>query len=288
MIKPNLNQIEVENNELKEEKKLLIDQLKIVNKKLKESETFKSHFLSNISNEIVNPFTSILGISKNISNLKEKDIEQIKIMANLIHSEAFDLDFQLRNIFAAAKIESGENFLELVTVDLQSFIEDITNSLKIKADRRAIKYEIKYEISRATFVTDADKFRMILINLIMNAINFSTEKNKIKIFIRQDKEGLLFRINNQGNLISSEDTKIIFDRFVKLDDNINSLNQGHGLGLSIIKDYVELLGGTITFESNKKEGTTFFLKLNSKEMNEKNIFMEDEDLFITDNNSEIF
>ncbi|MBN1650279.1 MAG: HAMP domain-containing histidine kinase [Bacteroidales bacterium] len=288
MVNTNLNSIEAENNGLKNENKLLIDQLKIVNKKLEESESFKSHFLSNISNEIVNPFTSILGISKNIANLKEADIEQIKTMANLIHSEAFDLDFQLRNIFAAAKIESGENFLELVTLDIQDFIEEITNGLKIKAERRAITCNINYEINQKYFVTDADKFRMILTNLIMNAINFSMEKHSIKLYIEYNKEGFLFKINNQGNLISSEDTKIIFDRFVKLDDNINSLNQGHGLGLSIIKDYVELLGGSINFESNENEGTTFFLKLHSLEMNEKNLFMEDEDLFVADDNSELF
>ncbi len=288
MDNPNLNPIDAENNALKNENKLLLDQLKIVNKKLKESESFKSHFLSNISNEIVNPFTSILGISKNIANLKETDFEQIKTMANLIHSEAFDLDFQLRNIFAAAKIESGEVFLELVTLDLQDFVEEIINSLKIKAERRAITCEIKYAISQKHFVTDPDKFRMILTNLIMNAINFSMERNSIKLFFEYNKDGFLFKINNQGNLISSEDTKIIFDRFVKLDDNINSLNQGHGLGLSIIKDYVELLGGSINFESNKADGTTFFLKLHSLEMNEKNLFMEDEDLFIADDNSEIF
>lgn len=288
MDNPNLNPIDAENNALKNENKLLLDQLKIVNKKLKESESFKSHFLSNISNEIVNPFTSILGISKNIANLKETDFEQIKTMANLIHSEAFDLDFQLRNIFAAAKIEAGEVFLELVTLDLQDFVEEIINSLKIKAERRAITCEIKYAISQKHFVTDPDKFRMILTNLIMNAINFSMERNSIKLFFEYNKDGFLFKINNQGNLISSEDTKIIFDRFVKLDDNINSLNQGHGLGLSIIKDYVELLGGSINFESNKADGTTFFLKLHSLEMNEKNLFMEDEDLFIADDNSEIF
>ena len=277
-----LEQLKTENTELKKYNQKLIEQLKKLNKKLVESEAFKSHFLSNISNEIINPFTSILGFSKNILNLKATEISQIYTMANLIYSEAFDIDFQLRNIFAAAKIESGENYLELININVQDFVSETIKNLKIVAERRAIHCDINYSIQEKTFVTDADKFRLILVNLIMNAINFSTEKTVIKIDTELSNEGFLFKINNQGTLISSKDTKIIFDRFIKLDDNINSLNQGHGLGLSIIKDYVELLGGSINFESNKKEGTTFSLRLLPIENNGKTSFMDDEDLFSTD------
>ncbi|MDA3904996.1 MAG: HAMP domain-containing sensor histidine kinase [Bacteroidales bacterium] len=282
-----LDRLQTDNKELKDENNLLIEQLKKLNKKLEEAESFKSHFLSNISNEIINPFTSILGISQNIIKLKGSDIEQIHIMSNLIRSEAFDLDFQLRNIFAAAKIESGENVLELVNINIQDFINEIVESLQLKAERRAIYCDINYSFKQESLVTDAEKFRMILINLIMNAITFSTEKNAIRIHSELNSEGFIFKINNQGTLISSEDTKVIFDRFIKLDESINSLNQGHGLGLSIIKDYVELLGGTIDFESNKKNGTTFSLSLPPIENKEQGLYMEDEDLFSTDD-SEIF
>ncbi len=282
-----LDKLKADNARLTEEQKMAYDNLIKLNQKLEEADKFKSHFLSNISNEIVNPFTSILGISQNILLMGKDDIAQIHAMANLINSEAFDLDFQLRNIFAAAKIESGENNLELVNLKIKPFIEEIINSLQLKAEKRALYCDITYSFKKEYFVTDIDKLRMILINLVMNAIIFSTEQNAIKIYAELTDEGFLFRINNQGILISSEDTKIIFDRFIKLDENINSLNQGHGLGLSIIKDYLDLLGGSVNFESNKKEGTTFTIKLPYIENGDRELFIDDEDLFLTDD-AELF
>lgn len=279
--------IKNENDHLREEQMEMFKKLKKLNIKLEESEAFKSHFLSNISNEIVNPFTSILGISQNILKLGPTDIDQIHSMAKLIHSEAFDLDFQLRNIFAAAKIESGNNTLELINLKIEPFIEEIINTHRLKTEKKTLYFDIEYSFSKDYIITDADKLRMILINLIMNAINFSNEKELIKIYAEINTDGFLFTINNQGTVIPIEETMIILDRFKKLDKNINSLNQGHGLGLSIIKDYVEVLGGSINFESNEQAGTTFSLSLPHIENKEQGIYMEDEDLFLTDD-SEFF
>lgn len=283
----NLDQLKAENELLKSEQHKLFDQLNNLNKKLKDSEAFKSHFLSNISNEIINPFTSILGLSDSILELNKSDIEQIHLMADLIHSEAFDLDFQLRNIFAAATIESGENSLEFIDLQLLDFIQEIFDRLKSKAAKNGLHCEFTHHFESEYFTTDADKLRLILMNLVMNAITFSTHENKIEVHAELNENGFLFKINNQGKIISDEDAKIIFDRFVKLDNSINSLNQGHGLGLSIIKDYLELLNGQVHLESNENEGTTFSISLPPIQNKNENLFMEDEDLFSSDD-AEIF
>lgn len=287
MDKSNLDHLETENKKLKQEQKQLFEQLKKLNQKLEESDAFKSNFLSNISNEIINPFTSILGISQNILKLEDSQIAQIHAMTKLIYSEAFDLDFQLKNIFAAATIESGENNLELLNLKTQDFIEEIIESLRLKAEKNALYFEFTHFFSVDFFVTDANKLRCILINLIVNAIIFSPEKNKIRIHAELNAKGFSFRVNNQGKSISKEDANVIFDRFKKLDPSINSLNQGHGLGLSIINHYVELLNGTIHFESNKEDGTTFSINLPPIENKDQDFYMEDEDLFSTDD-TELF
>lgn len=287
MDKSKINQLETENRKLKQEQKQLFEQLKKLNQKLEESDAFKSHFLSNISNEIINPFTSILGISQNILKLKETEIAQIHAMTNLIYSEAFDLDYQLRNIFAAATIESGQNNLELVNIEIQSFIEEIIEGLRLKAEKNALYFEFTHFFTLDRFLTDADKLRRLLINLIVNAITFSEKKNKICIHAELNKNGFLFRINNQGKPISKEDSQVIFDRFKKLDTSINSLNMGHGLGLSIVNDYIELLNGTLHFESNQNDGTTFSISLPPVKNQDEVFLMEDEDLF-SDDDTELF
>ncbi|MBO4373189.1 MAG: hypothetical protein J5826_09675, partial [Bacteroidales bacterium] len=81
-------------------------QLLELNKKLSESESMKSHFISNITKEIINPFASILGLAKSITECADESPEKMKRMAAMIHREAFNLDFQFKNIFAAAEIEA--------------------------------------------------------------------------------------------------------------------------------------------------------------------------------------
>ena len=88
----------------------LNDELRKVNRKLEDSEALKSHFISNITNEIINPFASILALSKNILSVDKENWKKVITMVSLIYSEAFNLDFQLRNIFVAAKLEAGEVF----------------------------------------------------------------------------------------------------------------------------------------------------------------------------------
>ena len=100
----------------------LNDELRAVNKKLEESEALKSHFISNITNEIINPFTSILGLSRAILSVDKESWKKVVSMVALIHSEAFSLDFQFRNIFFAAKVEAGEEVPEVVSVDIQALV----------------------------------------------------------------------------------------------------------------------------------------------------------------------
>jgi len=271
---------------LKQENAYLHKQLEKLNQKLKESDAFKSHFLSNITNEIINPFTSILGISKSISKLNKEKIGQIHSMAHLIYNEAFDLDFQLQNIFAAAKIESGEINLELSSIqpyeDLMAIIEEI----RFKSEKKSQYIEFSSEDHVPyNFVIDADKFQLIIKNLLLNAIIFGDEKSKISVWMGFDDEQLKIEVNNTGSLINEENLQTIFDRFTKLDKNINSINQGHGLGLSVSKAYLDFLEGSIEVESNQENGNTFKIAIPPLDNNQDSL-IRDDDLFVDD--SEIF
>lgn len=271
---------------LKEENDYLMQQLEKTNEKLKESDGFKSHFISNITNEIINPFASILGISKNISLLDEKRLGQIHSMSNLIYNEAFDLDFQLQNIFSAAKIESGEMNMELSSLHPIEIVEEIIESLRFKSEKKNQYIELKQENELAyNLVTDKDKFQIIIKNLLANAIIFGYEKTKISVIMKQVDEKLMIQISNSGDKMHEEDLKVIFDRFTKLDKTINSINQGHGLGLSVTKAYLEFLEGEIEVESNENDGNVFRIFISAIANDEDTLIRED-DLFIDD--SELF
>ncbi|MFO7842861.1 MAG: hypothetical protein R6V16_03550, partial [Bacteroidales bacterium] len=123
----------------------LNDELQKVNKKLEESEALKSHFISNITNEIINPFASILALSKNILSVEKENWKKVFSMVSLIYSEAFNLDFQLRNIFVAAKIEAGEIFPEILNVDVKQLMDSVVDSFKYQSKKKKIDIQLQFE-----------------------------------------------------------------------------------------------------------------------------------------------
>jgi signal transduction histidine kinase len=254
--------IEAKKNTI-EELRLLNDELKVVNKKLEESESLKGHFISNITNEIINPFTSILGLSRTILAVKKEDWKRVISMVALIHSEAFMLDFQLKNIFVAAKIEAGEIALEVMNCDIRNLVSNVIESFRFEAKKKSLDFVYEFdckpnnEDGTYSFKTDPDKIKMILINLLSNAVKFSLDENNILIKVWEEDKGLNFMVKDNGTGISAENQKIIFDRFKRLDTGINSLNRGHGLGLSISKALLDCLEGKIHIESEIGNGASF-------------------------------
>lgn len=255
-----------ENTKTIQELKDLTEELKIVNKKLEESEALKSHFISNITNEIINPFTSILGLSRNILAVKKENWKKVISMVSLIHSEAFNLDFQLRNIFLAAKIEAGEIYPEILNVDLKSLVKSIMDAFRIESKKKNLTIEFQFDIKPVKgnifyFKTDPEKVKLAFANLISNAIKFSYDDNKIIVRLWKTENIVHMMVQDYGTGISEANQKIIFDRFKRLDSGINSLNRGHGLGLSINKAVIDLLQGKIGIKSEINKGATFTLSI---------------------------
>lgn len=249
-------------NEMKE----LSKDFQSVTKKLKESEALKSHFISNISNEIVNPFTSILGLSKAILSVEKNDWKKVVSMVALIHSEAFNLDFQLRNIFVAAKIEAGEIAPNITKVNIRSLAQTVIDSFNIISRKMGIEIDMQFNIEYGFgknfyFKTDSEKLKLILSNLINNALKYSYKDSKVIVKIWVDEDILNISVQDYGTGISEKNQKIIFERFKRLDSGINSINRGHGLGLSITKALLDVLGGKIEIDSKKGDGSTFSINL---------------------------
>lgn len=272
----------------------LYSQLKVVNKKLEESEELKSHFISNIRNEIINPFASIMGLSKEIANVKTDDIQKIRSFGKLIYNEAFELDFQLKNIFAAAAIEAGDLTPDISEIDINKFFKNIIQFYFEKATDKNLKIEYDYENltdnNSNIFKTDADKLKLIISNILINAIEYSFESSeKIIVKVRLNHESLMFSVRDFGKGIIEDDFDIIFDRFKRLNTHIHTLNKGHGLGLSIAGSFAEVLGGNIKIESNLNTGSTFNVFISEANNNKPRLgFVEDDAEFFTDSEEMIF
>lgn len=249
-----------EYNDLQKRYDELAANLYRVNNKLKESEALKGHFISNITNEIINPFSSILLLAENMQHLKDDEITKSKEMAALIYNDAFHLDFQLKNIFAAAAIEAGKDGLKPVSVDLKQLLRKVIRFFERNIQSKDVSINLVFDDKDnselfSSFITDEEKLELILKNLLDNAIKFSSEKGQIDVTVSVAAEGCSISVFDQGKGIPKEKMQEIFDRFKQLNDRIDSVNTGHGLGLSIVHSYIQFLNGDMKLVENDGGGT---------------------------------
>jgi signal transduction histidine kinase len=246
--------------------KVLNKKMAALNTKLADSEAVKGNFLSNIRNEINNPLASIMGISKQLACGKT-DLETTQRMAQTILNEAFDLDFQLRNIFTAAELEAGEATMDVSRVDIDSLVRNLLDSYNHRAAEKKLTIDMAWNVAQKAaepvyFNTDSEKLEIILSNLLSNAIEFNKEGKKIKITIIREEHRLIVSIEDEGIGISAEQREKLFIRFGQLDTGSRKIHRGHGLGLSITKALAEMLDGKIAFATAAGGGCIFTISIN--------------------------
>lgn len=264
-------------SKLQNEIELLKSDIELLNKKLSESEKYRTHFISNVMNEIYNPFTSILMMASNISKLNDGELDKAKSMANAIHSEAFKLDFHLKNIFAAAMIEAGLDDIDSSNTDINQLIQSIIDSFEIEIKTKQIHINYQFDgPEEALFYCDSKKLSLIFSNLISNAIKYNKSNGEVHINAKLENDKLVFKIKDEGSGIQSHKEKEIFDRFKRLDETINSVSGGNGLGLSVVKAYNDLLEGEINLRNKGGLEITVIIPQSDEIIDDENFFEEDE------------
>jgi len=246
-----------------------------LNNKLKESESLKSNFISNIMNEVYNPFSSIISMADNILSLKDSNLQQAIPMAEIIYNEAAKLDFHLQNIFTAATIEAGLEAPEITSINLHSLFDDIIKKFQFDISSKELNIESNLlDLDKLRFVSDSKKLSLILLNLLSNSIKYSPEGSKIRINFEIIEDYLNVTISDEGEGISESDLENIFDRFKRIDTTINSVTGGTGLGLSVVKALIEILNGNIKIVN--EDGTKIFIAIPETQIGEDDESTEDD------------
>ncbi len=242
-------------------------QLKEALSKEIELNELKSRFVSMASHEFRTPLSTILSSASLISRYveaeqnekRQKHIDRIKSSVN-------NLTGILNDFLSLSKIEEGKEKLEFEEIDIKVLCQEIHDETKglFKNGQNLI-----HEMSDGEIFIESDKriLKNVLFNLISNAIKYSPENSLIYCHVILDNDQLTIAIKDAGIGIPSEEQKHIFSRFFRA-SNVENI-QGTGLGLNIVKRYVELIGGEIIFESEESKGTTFKLTIPRK--NEKNL-----------------
>ncbi len=232
--------------------------------KAEDSDRLKTAFLANMSHEIRTPMNTIIGFSEllNIGNLTPS---KIKEYTEIIKNKGNLLLTLIDDIIEVSKFESGKLNITISETNVDNIIKE----LKTQYDQKKIRYGKEHisisvsipETGEHKIHTDPGRLQQVFSNLLSNALKF-TEKGTIEFgyeFTEEDK--ITFFVKDTGIGLSKEQQKIIFNRFRQLEETITRQYGGSGLGLTISKGIVELLGGKIWVESELKNGATFYFSL---------------------------
>jgi signal transduction histidine kinase len=166
----------------------------------------------------------------------------------------------VERLMALARLDAGSDQVRPQDVHLAELVDEVATLVKPLAGERGLKLQVNCP-EDVTWTTDPDKLREILVNLLHNAIQYNRPQGTIDISAEKNGQWLDLRVRDTGIGIAPELSDRIFERFYRADPARNGSGLHAGLGLSIVKGYVGLLGGTISVESQTGEGSTFRIRL---------------------------
>lgn len=253
-------------------------ELKIAKERAEETDRLKSAFMANMSHEIRTPMNGILGFAdllktQNPSESQHKYIEIIEMSGRRM------LDI-INDLIDISKIESGKMEVKITNVNIPGLLEELHSFFSPEAKHRGIDLKLYVELPFDFQVeTDQTKVAQILTNLIKNALKF-TRTGFVEIGCKLGGlSQLYFYVKDTGKGIRRELQQKIFDRFRQGDNTHTELQEGVGLGLSISRSLVEMLGGKIGVESEVSKGSTFFFTIPFTEKAALNKGIEEADAF---------
>jgi signal transduction histidine kinase/CheY-like chemotaxis protein len=247
-----------------------LDQSKKLQKekqKAEEGDRLKSSFLANLSHEIRTPMNAIIGFAKLLKSNSITKTEKQEYL-EIINNSGENLVTIIDDLIEMSKIDANQIEPNYSNLNLESCINELYNTINITIPKSK---KINFFITKSSdpfkedIRTDVTKLKQILVNLINNAIKF-TEEGQVTFGYEIDwtKSRIHFKVSDTGLGIESESAKYIFDRFKRLDSKLSAKAGGLGLGLSISKAYVEMLGGNISLVSTPGKGSDFSFYINLK------------------------
>lgn len=226
--------------------------------KEKELNEMKSRFVTMASHEFRTPLSTILSSTSLIGKyVTAEDDEKRQKHVSRIKSAVANLNLILNDFLSAERLEEGKVLINLSRFSYNDLVNEVINEMhNLLKENQQINYSHK---GAELIYTDKQKIKNILINLISNAIKFTAANKSITITTEANDSTIFLSVADQGLGIPADDQKYLFDRFFRA-KNVTNI-QGTGLGLNIVKKYVESLNGGISYESKLNEGTIFKINI---------------------------
>ncbi|HCY76997.1 MAG TPA: hypothetical protein DHV28_13835 [Ignavibacteriales bacterium] len=243
-----------------ERKKLELD-LILAKDKAEEMDRLKTTFLSNMSHELNTPMSGIIGFSELL--LSEMDNKNHREMAKIIHKSGKRLNETLNSILDLSKIESQKLELKFSAIDLVTLIQECKYAFSDQVNKKGLSIHVSIDQDKIFVNTDQGILHKVLCNIIDNSVKYTVD-GEINISTDEDEKNVKIRVTDTGIGIPEENLNQIFEPFRQGSEGLNRKYEGMGLGLTITKKFVEILGGRLNIKSEKGKGTTMDIILPKK------------------------
>jgi PAS domain S-box-containing protein len=223
-----------------------------------ENNRMKSEFLANMSHELRTPLSSIIGFSDVLTDkiFGELNEKQKRYVQHINNGGRHLLDL-INDILDLSKVEAGKMELSLEVFSIYDIMEDIRSSVSPMASKKNINLEIINNIETKEISADRMKFKQIMLNLLSNAIKFTPDNGKVSVTATKKDDEITISVSDTGIGIPKYMHENIFNPFMQVDSSNKRKYGGTGLGLALVKQFVEMHGGKIWVESEEGKGSIF-------------------------------
>ncbi len=263
IVKIRVRQLEKRTHQLEEVISERTSTIREQTEKLKELDSLKSRFFANISHEFRTPLTLILGIIERYLAKQGGDVHDFNIMKK----NAQRLLHLINQVLELSKLEAGSAIIKVEKTDLIKFLRRTASSFislaeqcKIELKFNGLSLDVPSEEKEIFVYIDCDKMETVIYNLLSNAFKFTPKGESVFIDVMPSQDFVEIKIRNTGIGISPEHLPHIFDRFYQVDSSSTRNYEGTGIGLALVKEFVELHHGKVNVESSNSE-TIFKIRI---------------------------
>lgn len=235
-------------------------ELAVAMKKAQAADHLKSAFLASMSHELRTPLNSIIGFTGILlQGLAGPLNEEQKKQLLMVQNSSRHLLALINDVLDISKIEADQLSLSFSTFELRPSIEKTVKLVGPLADKKGLELAMEIAPDVGGVTTDQRRLEQIILNLLNNAVKF-TEKGRVSLVCRADKDGYLLSVSDTGMGIQAEEIPGLFQPFHQINTGLSRKHEGTGLGLSICKKLITMMGGTIEVQSQWGKGSTFTVR----------------------------